>query len=153
VATRYVLSTDASNRGERASIGVVLRQKTTARGSEVVAYISHEINPVSIAAAEYRALYEGLRLVASYKPKELQVFTDADYIPKLVTQEKRPKNSEIADAWSQAVAQIAKLKDAWTAFSISWVPREMNWEADQRAADGFFRKRGRLAARRDEWSA
>jgi hypothetical protein len=55
VATRYVLSTDASKRGERASIGVVLRQKTTARGSEVVAYISHEINPVSIAAAEYRA--------------------------------------------------------------------------------------------------
>ena len=78
------------------------------------------------------------------------MFTDADYIPKQVTQEKRPKNSEIAATWSQAVAQIAKLKDDGAAFSISWVPREMNWEADQRAADGFFRKKGRLAARRDE---
>lgn len=149
MAGRYVLSTDASKRGERTSIGVVLRQKTD-RGSEVVAFISHEINPVSIAAAEFRALYEGLRLAASYKPGELQVFTDADYIPKKVTQEKKPGSQEIAPAWSQAVALIEKLKAQGTAFSISWVPREMNWEADQRAEDGFFRKSGRLASRRGE---
>jgi ribonuclease HI len=142
VAGRYVLSTDASTRGGRASIGAVLRQKTSSRGSEVVAYISREIKQVSIAAAEYQALVEGLRLSSTYKPKELQVFTDADYIPKQVKRDKRPKDADIADAWDQAVAQIKKLERAETAFSISWVPREMNWEADQRAADGFFRRTG-----------
>ena len=140
MAGRYVLSTDASTRGGRASIGAVLRQKTSSRGSEVVSYISREIKQVSIAAAEYQALVEGLRLASTFKPKELQVFTDADYIPKQVKQDKRPKDADIADAWDRAVAQIRKLERAGTAFLISWVPREMNWEADQRAADGYFRR-------------
>jgi ribonuclease HI len=140
----YVLNTDASKpkvSGD-AAIGAVLRQKPKPTAPmKVLAYISKVIGPLTIQEAEYRALIEGLKLALQYGPDDLQVFVDSAVIAEQVRQEApriNPPNMKSSHAEArQLLTQIGDEN-----VRISWLPRELNREADQRASDAFFKQVG-----------
>ena len=140
----HVLNTDASWRpsGE-AAIGVVLRQKLKKGGPlTVVDYISRTIRTESITEAEYRALIKGLELAQDHEPTDLYVYSDSASVVKQVN-EKEPrfkKNREkLEPLHRRARGLIEGLGERLK--TISYLPREMNTEADQRAADAFLVQR------------
>ena len=139
----HVLNTDASMRSGEVAIGVVLRQKLKKGGPlTVVDYISRTIPVESITEAEYQALIEGLEL-ASQDPKltDLYVYSDAASVVKQVN-EKEPKfkrnREKLEPLHKIARGLIDGLGERLK--TISYLPREMNTEADQRAADAFILK-------------
>jgi ribonuclease HI len=139
-----VLNTDASlpDPSGKAAIGVVLRQRKRANGRlEVIDYISKTIGPVPIQVAEYRALIEGLKLARRYDPSDLHVFADSASVVKQVTTE-APKfhSSDMRPLHAEARKLIDHFEERIT---ISWIPRDMNAAADQRAADAFLRPRAK----------
>jgi ribonuclease HI len=140
----HVLNTDASRRpsGE-AAIGVVLRQKLKKGGPlTVVDYISRTIGAASISEAEYQALIEGLELAQDHEPTDLYVYSDSASVVKQVNQEEPrfKKNREKLEPLHRRARDLMdglgeQLK------GIRYLPREMNAEADQRAADAFIVQR------------
>jgi ribonuclease HI len=137
-----VLNTDASIGTSKAAIGVVLRQKLRqGKPLTVVAYISKRIPKCDIATAEYRALIEGLRLAVPYEPTTLRVFTDSNFIPEQINDpDPKFKSPAMRRLYNQAQRQLNLIGKERV--KVLWVPRDMNTEADQRAADAFFVRRG-----------
>ena len=137
-----VLNTDASKpeASGDAAIGAILRQKPRPTAPmKVVAYISEVVGPMEIQEAEYHALIEGLKLALRHHPDDLQVFTDSAIIADQIRDEApgkkmKPLHAEV----QQLLAEIGAQK-----VRISWLPRELNREADQRASDAFFKKVGK----------
>ena len=143
MAAFYVLNTDASiGPSGKAAIGVVLRQRLR-KGTPltVIAFISKRIDTDDIATAEYRALIEGLRLAVPYEPSTLRVFTDSDFIPEEINDPppkfKSPARKRLYNQAQRQINLIGRGK-----VKVLWVPRDMNAEADQRAADAFFERQG-----------
>ena len=139
----YVLNTDASiGPSGKAAIRVVLRQKLRkGKPLSVIAFISKKIDTDDITTAEYVALIDGLRLAARYKPGTLRVFTDSDFIPKEIDHPdpgfKPPRaRRHLYDRAQHQINLIGRER-----VKVLWVPRDMNAEADQRAADAFFERR------------
>jgi ribonuclease HI len=143
MAAFYVLNTDASiGPSGKAAIGVVLRQKLR-RGSPltVIAFISKRVDADDIGEAEYIALIEGLRLAVPYEPTTLRVFTDSDSIPEQINDPNpKFKTPAIRRLYNRAQRQLNLI--GRERVKVLWVPRDMNSEADQRAADAFFERRG-----------
>jgi ribonuclease HI len=138
----HVLNTDASRpdpSGE-AAIGVVLRQKASSGPPRlvVVDYISKRIGPVQIQEAEYRALIEGLKLARDHNRTNLHVYSDSSSVVGQVNANKPKVKASVNPLWKEAKALIEEFEQR-IKIKISWVPREMNAEADQRAADAFLR--------------
>jgi ribonuclease HI len=148
MAAFHVLNTDASkpdstNPLSEASIGVVLRQKVK-KGDPltVVDYIFRTIGAVSISEAEYQVLVDGLELARLHEPTDLYVYSDSASVVKQVN-EKAPsfkRNLEkLEPLHTRARYLIEEFGDRLK--RISYLPREMNAEADQRAADAFIEQR------------
>ena len=94
-----------------------------------------------IATAEYRALIEGLRLAVPFQPTTLRVFTDSDFIPEEINEPAQKfKSLARRRLYNQAQRQLDLIGKERV--KVQWVPRDMNTEADQRAADAFFEHRG-----------
>jgi len=143
MAAFYVLNTDAViDPSGKAAIGVVLRQKLRqGKPLTVIAFLSKKIEANDIATAEYRALIEGLRLAVPYQPTTLRVFTDSDFIPgQIHALNPKFKTPAMKSLYKQAWRLINRIGQERV--KVLWVPRDMNAEADQRAADAFFERRG-----------
>jgi ribonuclease HI len=145
MAAFHVLNTDASIRNGRAAIGVVLRQKRKKGGPlEVIDYISKAIRAESISEAEYQALIHGLKLAQAHEPTDLYVYSDSATVVAQVNQElprfKHGRES-LEPLHRKARGLIAGLEGSLQ--GISYLPREMNALADQRAADAFIVRRKR----------
>jgi ribonuclease HI len=136
----HVLNTDASMRSGEVAIGVVLRQKRPKGGAlTVIGYISRKIQVDSIT--DYKALIKGLELARFHKPTDLYVYSDSASVVNQVNEEKpRFKNNrEKLEPLHRRVHDLRKeLGEQLKTISISYLPREMNTEADQRAADAFI---------------
>lgn len=101
-------------------------------------YISKTIGPASIQEAEYRALIEGLKLARDHNPTNLHVYSDSSSVVGQVNANKPKVKASVKPLWEEAKDLIEEFKQR-IKIEISWVPREMNGEADQRAADAFLR--------------
>ncbi len=135
-----VLNTDASKPepSGNAAIGAILRQKPKPTAPmKVVAYISEVVGPMEIQEAEYHALIEGLKLALRHRPDDLQVFTDSAIVADQISQE-APKMKSYMKPLHAEVRRL--LSEIGERVRISWLPRELNREADQRASDAFFKK-------------
>ncbi|MEA2579455.1 MAG: ribonuclease [Actinomycetota bacterium] len=143
MARWLVLNTDASKpeASGDAAIGVILRQKPRATAPmKVVAYISEVVGRLEIQQAEYHALIEGLKLALRYHPDDLQVFTDSAIVADQICQE-APRMKAYMKPYH---AEVRRLLDEIGEGQVrtSWLPRELNREADQRASDAFFKQDG-----------
>jgi ribonuclease HI len=76
--------------------------------------------------AEFRALIEGLRMATDHGVDKIRVFTDSELVVRSVLDDinlRSPEHRKLRDEARELYATFADRK-------LSWVPREMNTEAD-----------------------
>ena len=142
-----VVSCDAGESDGEFSIGVVVRQNPPKGNKplQVVAYLSKKIDPEKSFGAEYRAVIEGVKLAAHYKPTTLHVFTDNRSVASEINKEESEVKTLRKAVWKETRDAITDT--GATEVLISWLPRELNEEAHQRAADAFLTPLGNARAR------
>jgi ribonuclease HI len=125
----YTLHTDggivavAGQAGGEAAIGAVLKNSDNL----LVEAISESIGQVDDHhVAEFRALVEGLTMAKRHNVDKIRVFSDSELLVKSVLDEVKLKSAELQELRSKA-------RDTFLSFTdreLSWVPREMNTDAD-----------------------
>jgi ribonuclease HI len=140
-----VLNTDASKpeASGDAAIGAILRQKPRSNAPmKVVAYISEVVGRVEVQEAEYRALIAGLNLALrqppTIPPTNLQVFVDSATVADQISGRAKVRGPLMEDLHKKARELLEEIGEQRV--RISWLPRELNREADQRASDAFLRR-------------
>ena len=106
-----------------AAIGALLRT----RRLTTVAEISEAIGPATHNVAEYRALIAGLKLARDRGIERIRVYMDSELVVDQmngVSAVRQPHLRELHEVAQELVAQFASIR-------ISWVPRELNVEADR----------------------
>lgn len=130
----YLLNTDGGNSGDpsgRAAIGALLRTRRLV----TVAQISKAIGPATHNVAEYRALIEGLQLARDNGVQRIRVFMDSELVVDQVN-----GVSAVRQAHLRELHQVARsFFDGFESIRVSWVPREMNAEADRLVNDALGR--------------
>ena len=79
--------------------------------------------------AEYEALIRGLRLAKAHGIERLRVFLDSELVVNQIHGSYKVKKEHLKPLLVKATELIAEFPD----IKISWVPREMNKEADHEA--------------------
>jgi ribonuclease HI len=125
----YTLHTDggvAADEGQSSgegAIGAVLKNSDNL----LVEAISEPIGRVdSSGVAEFRALLEGLKMARRHGVDKIRVFMDSELVIQSVHNEVTLKSDEMQNLQAEA-------RDLYRTFSdrrLTWVPREMNTEAD-----------------------
>jgi probable phosphoglycerate mutase len=133
----YLLNTDggsASTLGRRAgdplpvaAIGVLLRTRRLARVDERAKAIGHVTHNV----AEYHGLIEGLKLAREHGVEHIRVYMDSELVVDQVNGDCAVKEPHLRELHDDVTALRAQFKSV----RISWVPREMNAEADRLVRD------------------
>jgi ribonuclease HI len=130
------LYTDGAARGNPgpAGIGVVLEDDQGMRLQGRAGYIGTATNN----QAEYRALIEGLRTAAAWKPDRLEVYLDSRLVVEQVNGRYKIKEKTLQDLCRQAQELLHTFADV----IVTHVEREKNKGADGLANRGI-----------DEWKA
>ena len=122
----YLLNADGGNSGNslgRAAIGALLRTRRLV----TVAQISDVIGPATHNEAEYQALIEGLKLARNRGIQRLRVYMDSELVVDQVNGVAAVRQPHLSDLHKEARGLV----DQFKSFRISWVPRELNAEADR----------------------
>ena len=128
----YLLNTDGGNSGDplgRAAIGALLRTRRLV----TVAHISRAIGPATHNVAEYRALIEGLKLARNHGIQRIRVFMDSELVVDQVNGDSAVRQAHLTELHEVA----SSLRAQFQSIRISWVPREMNAEADRLVRDAL----------------
>ena len=128
----YLLNTDGGNSGDplgRAAIGALLRTRRLGP----VDQISKEIGPATHNVAEYHALIEGLKLARGYGIQHVRVYMDSEIVVDQVNGVSVVREAHLRELHEQARGLVTQFKS----FRISWVPRELNAEADRLVNDAL----------------
>ena len=128
----YLLNADGGNRGDRlgrAAIGALVRTRRLA----TVAQISKTIGPATHNVAEYRALIEGLTLAREQGIERIRVYMDSEIVVDQVNGVSAVRQEHLMVLHEEAKRLVGLFKS----FRISWVPRELNAEADRLVNDAL----------------
>jgi probable phosphoglycerate mutase len=98
-----------------------------------VAQISKEIGQATHNVAEYQASIEGLELAHGHGIQRLRVFMDSELVVEQVNGFSAVKQAHLSELHAVASNLVAMFKS----IRISWVPREMNAEADRLVRDAL----------------
>jgi ribonuclease HI len=134
----YVLKTDGGITAEqgqasgRAAIGVVLKDHKYRDVDEMS-------EPIGLARnhheAEYRALIAGLELARRHGIDRIRVFSDSTLVVNTVNGDWNLQPEDLKDLCVKAGVLVKEFAD----IKLSWVPREMNLEADALASRALGR--------------
>ena len=124
---KLTIYTDGAARGNPgpAAIGAVL--KDTA--GDTVATISRRLAPTTNNQAEYQAIIAGLEKAVSLGAKNILVKSDSELAVKQIKGQFKIKNTALRPLYQQVVQLTGKLES----FSITYIPREQNRQADDLA--------------------
>ena len=128
----YLLNTDGGNRADplgRAAIGALLRTRRLV----TVAQMSKAIGPATHNVAEYQALIEGLELAREYGVQRIRVYMDSEIVVDQVNGVSAVRQGHLSELHKEA----RRLVDQFKSFRVSWVPRELNTEADRLVNDAL----------------
>ena len=128
----YLLNTDGGNSGNplgRAAIGALLRTRRLV----TVAQMSKAIGPATHNVAEYQALIGGLELAREYGVQRIRVYMDSELVVDQVNGVSAVRQAHLKELYEEARSLVAQFKS----FRISWVPRELNTEADRLVNDAL----------------
>ena len=128
----YLLNTDGGNSGDplgRAAIGALLRTRRLV----TVDQISKAIGPATHNVAEYRGLIEGLKLARDHGVQHIRIYMDSELVVDQVNGVSAVRQAHLIEPHDVA----SHLLDLFVSFRISWVPREMNAEADRLVNDAL----------------
>jgi ribonuclease HI len=113
----------------RAAIAALLRTRRLV----TVAQISKAIGPATHNVAEYRALIEGLKLARDYGVQRILVYMDSEVVVDQVNRVSAVRQAHLSELHTVASSLVALFES----IRISWVPREMNAEADRLVKDAL----------------
>ena len=113
----------------RAAIGALLRTRRLV----TVAQISKAIGPATHNVAEYRALIQGLKLARDHGIERIRVYMDSELVVDQMNRVSRVREAHLVELHDEA----SGLSDLFKSVRISWVPREMNAEADRLVNDAL----------------
>lgn len=133
----FLLNTDGGVDGwrrsgdplSRAAIGVLLRT----RRLRTVDKFSKAIGPASHNEAEYRPLIEGLELAYAHRVRHLRVYMDSELVVEQMNDRSAGRKAELRELHTVATSLAARFKS----IRISWVPRELNADADRLARNAL----------------
>ena len=128
----YLLNTDGGNSGDpsgRAAIGALLRTRRLV----TVDQISRTIGPCTHNVAEYQALIEGLELARVHGIQRIRVYMDSELVVDQVNGDAAVRQAHLSQLHKEARGLVAQFKS----IRISWVPRELNAEADRLVKDAL----------------
>lgn len=134
----YVLKTDGGITAEQgqasgpAAIGVVLKDHKYRDVDEVSKSIGLARNHHE---AEYKALIAGLELARLYGIDRIRVFSDSTLVVNTVNGDWNLEPEHLKDLCVKAGLLVKEFAD----IKLSWVPREMNLEADALAGRALGR--------------
>jgi ribonuclease HI len=129
----YVLKTDGGVTAERgqaaglAAIGVVLKDHDYRDVDELSKQIGWARNHHE---AEYKALIAGLELARGHGIDRIRVFSDSALVVNTVNGDWNLQPEHLKDLCAKACLLVKEFVD----IQLSWVPREMNLEADTLAS-------------------
>jgi ribonuclease HI len=112
-----------------AAIGALLRTRRLIH----VAEISREIGRATHNVAEYRALIEGLKLARNHGVQRLRVYMDSEIVVDQMNGVSAVRQRHLGELHEEA----SSLRAMFESIRLSWVPREMNAEADQLVRDAL----------------
>lgn len=116
------MATPGGPSGE-AAIGAVLKNSDNL----LVEAISESIGVANDHhVAEFRALVEGLRMAKRHGVDKIRVYVDSELVVKSVRDDGNLESVEL----QKLQAEARELYRSFTDRELSWVPREMNTEAD-----------------------
>jgi ribonuclease HI len=107
----------------KAAIGAVLKNSDNL----LVEAISESIGVANDHhVAEFRALVEGLKMAQRHGVDKIRVYVDSELVVKSVRDDGNLESEEL----QKLQADARELYRSFTDRELSWVPREMNTEAD-----------------------
>jgi probable phosphoglycerate mutase len=113
----------------RAAIGALLRTRRLV----TVAQVSKPIGPATHNVAEYQALIEGLTLARDHGIQQIRVYMDSELVVDQMNGVSAVRQAHLSELHGEA----SGLMTQFASIRISWVPREMNTEADQLVRDAL----------------
>jgi ribonuclease HI len=131
----YLLFIDGGKRANEqgqaeGAIGVILQEPDC---GAVLTRVAEKVGPVgSPREAEYRALIRGLKLAAEKRLPYIAAFSDSANVVNQITG--RWNKDERATELCEEVQEALKPFKAW---QLSWIPREMNQDADKLVDQAF----------------
>ena len=131
----YLLFIDGGKRANEqgqaeGAIGVILQEPDC---GEVLTSVAEKVGPVgSPHDAESRGLIGGLKLAAEKRLRYIAAFSDSANVVNQIT--RGWKKNERATELHEEVEEALELFERW---QLSWVPREMNRDADKLVDQAF----------------
>jgi ribonuclease HI len=125
---RLIIYTDGCSKGNPgpAGIGVAVYQDEE---RVPIFMISNEIGSVTNNQAEYRALIRALEYAVGIKASDLEIRSDSELMVKQMNGSYRVKNADLKPLYQEA----KRLAGLISTFSINYIPREYNRQADKLA--------------------
>ena len=124
---KVIIYTDGAARGNPgpAAIGVIFKDDT----GHVVARISRRLGAATNNQAEYHAIIAALEKAISLGARQVLIKSDSELAVKQINGKYKIKNTALRPLYQKVVQLIGSLDS----FSIDYVPREQNAEADSLA--------------------
>ncbi len=126
----------SGNPGE-AGIGVVINHK-----GKTVKEISKAIGEATNNIAEYSALIYALQEAATFKAKNLKIFTDSELLHRQVSGVYKVKNEKLKFLYDQ----VRLLIKGFDHVDLNHIRREKNKEADNLATESLKKKQTKVVA-------
>ena len=131
----YLLFVDGGKRANEqgqaeGAIGVILQEPGC---GEVLDTVSEKVGPVgSPYEAEYHALIRGLKLAAENRLLYVAAFSDSVTVVNQITRgwNKNERATELCE-------EVEEAREPFKRSQLSWVPREMNGDADKLVDQAF----------------
>jgi probable phosphoglycerate mutase len=138
--TEILARIDGAARGNPgpAAYGVVI--ETT--GGERLATLAKRLGQTTNNFAEYRALLAALEYTLQHRHLRLKVYSDSELLVRQMEGVYKVKSPDLQPLHERARALVAQLE----AFTIQYVPREQNREADRLANQALDGAEGSAAA-------
>jgi len=126
----YFLYTDGAARGNPGpgAVGAVL-YRGRPHPENLVAELSLAIGHTTSNVAEYKAVVDGLKMAADYRPAKLALRSDSQLLVRQLLGQYRVRSPLLRPLHQEA----ARLLDWFPEFKLQHVPREENLPADQLA--------------------
>jgi len=126
-SNKVIIHVDGASRGNPgpAAIGATIKDEQ----GKLIASISRRIGKTTNNQAEYRAVIAALEEAVRLGAKQVELNSDSEFVVKQIKGEYRVKKATLKPLYQR----VKQLQNSLEGFTIRYIPREQNQEADRLA--------------------